>query len=58
MERDGSMESARASLRPRRSLSRLVEDEVANGTATVADDEHLGFFQKGRDYESVGDAHT
>jgi hypothetical protein len=34
-----------------------MEDNIADGTYTV-DDDTQGFFAKGREFESVGDAHT
>lgn len=34
-----------------------MQENIANGTHSVTDDEHHGFFAKGRDFESVGTAH-
>ena len=34
-----------------------IQDGIAAGLFTI-DDDHQGFFAKGRDFESVGTAHT
>jgi hypothetical protein len=48
-------------LRSHAGLSMRKSDEdqvaVADGTMMLDDDETHGFFAKGRDFESVGDAH-
>ena len=35
-----------------------VQEAVGDGIHAVSDDGHEGFFQRGRDFEAVGDAHS
>ncbi len=41
-----------------RATSVAIEDAAAHGTVEIDDDEAIGFFAKGRDFENVHDAHT
>ena len=42
----------------RNSTFTALQDEIVDGVHQVDDDNVHGFFAKGRDFESVGDAHT
>ena len=44
-------------LLPRQQTLNQIQDGIAAGTHQI-DDDTQGFFAKGREFESVGDAHT